>query len=435
MKRTLSFLLALVLTLALAAVFPAFSAGEERSEGLTVTLGNAYAQPGGTAFIEIFVSAGSLPEGYERLRDWQFSFSGAAVTTQNTYFTSDNSTGVYPFVNQSNNQIGATTAVGVYFASRGQVLCKGGAHIATIGFAVPEDARGEISVYIAAVESLSFENEDLAHYSAVGGEITLASGKITVVSSISGTTAPCKGEGEDLCLPSFAENGTVRITSMLDGKGDPALTGSFGVLTVPAGITDLADGLDGIDALTGVILRSTSLDKDAAKAVAGKGSAEKPLKAYILYRPNGSDTTAAAFEELSASDRAKVQVGGLLSVFGQAIREESGALCFVGGLAAEDLAFDALTLEVTFDGERTFVSEQNRLYKTLTGVISVDEETAGQNGVAYADGFFALTGVRITGVPRGQHKVSVTVYAASENVNGNSITVCSKTFETTVEVS
>ena len=429
MKRFLSWMLASVLTLALAAAFPAPIFAEDPPEGLTVSLGHAWAPPGGTAFIEISVSAKSLPAGYERLRDWQFSFSGASVTTQNSYFVSDDSAGVYPFVNQTNNQIGATVGTGAWFASTEQVLAKGGAHIATIGFSVPEDAEGEIAVFISSAESLSFENADLVSVSGLRGEITLVPGKITVVKSVSGTTAPHKGGGEDYRLPAFAEEGTVRISSMLDEKGDPALTGSFGILTVPAGIGDVADGFEGIDELKGVVLRGTSLDKEAAKAIAKKGSVDSPVQVFVLYRPNGADTTAAAFEELSASDRAKVQVKGLLKAYTQVIREESGALCFVGGIAACDLGFDALTLEVTFDGERTFVSEQNRLYKTLTGVASTDGRLAQQNGVAFADGFFALTGVRISHVPEGAHTVTVTVYATEENANGNNIVVCGKTVE------
>ena len=82
MKKTLSLILTLLITLGAFAVFPAFAAadGAAQPEGLKAELEEVTVDEGTeVAYLGLYVSATALPDSYERLRDWQFAFDGATL--------------------------------------------------------------------------------------------------------------------------------------------------------------------------------------------------------------------------------------------------------------------------------------------------------------------------------------------------------------------
>ena len=178
-------LIALVLFLTFGPALPVYGGQTETTtqglSGLTVRLGEAHAAPGEEASIDLFVSAESLPDAYERLRDWQFSFRGAQIVRIDALYGEEKGDAL-SFVNLRNNQAGACTAAGGSFASPDEILSPGGVRIATIVFAVPESARigDEIEVSIHLFEKLSFEDADWEPYYCQSSEAALASGKICV---------------------------------------------------------------------------------------------------------------------------------------------------------------------------------------------------------------------------------------------------------------
>ena len=434
MKKFLSMILATLMVLSLATVFTVASSATEGLTGLTVTMGTTYAEAGSTAYVDLYISADSLPAAYARLRDWQFAFEGAQVGKEPIYnVIKDGAAGLaYAFVNEGTNTIGCTTDVGDYVASAAQITCPGGMYIASIQFIVPEDATGSIEISVAAVNAIDFEDTDVNQYAEKDAEVTFVSGQIIIVDSVKGTSADVEGEGQDYIVPDF--DGNIRITSMLNEDGDPALIGEFGTLTIPASILDLADGLDEVEAATAVILKSTSLEDGDAKAVASLGDKNDPLPVYILKRANGIDTTADAFASLSNTNKAKVDVRYLLQAV-NAVSVDGSSVYFTGAIAADDLGFDSITLSITFVEEgKTFAAPVDIVYTTVTDCASVDEDTATMQGITYAEGMAYLTGAVVNGVPSGNYTVELTVYGTTADKGGNTVVVCGETITVSVTV-
>ena len=190
MKKILSVFLAVLMTIGMVSVFAISSAaidGVTAPQGLTVKLGTTTVEPGTeVAYLDLCISATALPASYERLRDWQFVFSGAQVAKSHKYYTVPADSDVYAFTNLTNNQVGATLAANTYFADAASLTTGDGVKVAEIAFTVPASAKkgDEIEVTVADVDALSFENSSLTPFAAKGADITLVAGKIIIGSAV-----------------------------------------------------------------------------------------------------------------------------------------------------------------------------------------------------------------------------------------------------------
>ena len=441
MKKLLSMILAIVMVASLVTVFAVSSSADDYTQptGLTVTMGTTYATAGSEALVDIYVKADTLDAQGPMLRDWQFVFDGAEVSGNYTVacepFEEGSTAKDYGFVNFGKNQIGNTCASDAFCTSSAKVLCKGGAYLATVGFTVPAEATGEIEVTISNVDVMHFQDDALTQFD-VKPDVTVVPGKIIVVDSVEGTTEEVEGEGEDFVVPSMSEDGKTRITDMLNADGDPALTGEFGVLTIPASILNVSDGLDGVDSIEAVILKSTALEDGDAKAVAGFGSKSSKLPVYILDRPNGCATTPEAFDTLSNTNKQKVDVQYLLQPAGFCVIGNTAT--FFGGIAADDTDFQDVAVSITFAAQgRTFCTDTTKIcYTVVSGGVKLattDEASVGDAEVD-ATAFAYISGASVKGMPAGDYTAEVTFYATTEDANGNPIVVCgnTETYEFTI---
>ena len=198
MKKILSVLLAVLMIVGMASVFAISSAAVDEPQGLTIKLGTTTVEPGTeVAKVDLYISATALPANYERLRDWQFVFSGAQVDTAHEYFPVPADANVYTFTNLTNNQVGATLAAGDYFGTAADLTAAGGVKIAEIAFKVPSTAKNgdTIEVTVSNVDALSFEDSTLTPYAAKNANITIVPGKIVIGSNGTVTFGDVNGDG------------------------------------------------------------------------------------------------------------------------------------------------------------------------------------------------------------------------------------------------
>ena len=410
-------------------------------EGLTVSLGTAYGVPGGTASVEIFVSAQSLPYTHEMLRDWQFIFSGASIHQRaqgeaKPYTVLCYPTGSdYGFVNNSKNQVGNTCDHGAYCAVASQVTARGGVWLGTVLFDVPANAEGEITVSIETVNVMHFQDQN-GHQFDVKNQITVVAGKIIVLDGVTGYSTPYEGEGEDYVLPTLSADGKTRITNALawiDDDEDVAFSGEFGALIVPAAITTNLDSVfDEVD-VEKIVLKSTEITDTAdIMGVLSKGTSKNPIDVYIHDRPNGLNDTQAVFDGLSSSNKKKVTLHNILEVYPEAI-VDGNTVCFVAGIAVPDTDYEDLTFELDFGG-RVFAQATDKIYTTITGYASVNETTAATQSIEYVENMTYLTAASVSGVPSGTYDVALTLYGRTQDALGSLITVCSETVTVTVTI-
>ena len=434
MKKLLSMILAIVMVASLAAVFAVNANATDGVSGLTVTLGTAYAEAGTTAWVDVYVKATALPAEYTMLRDWQFIFEGATVHEAGAGEEKSYSVLCYPegsdygFVNYGKNQIGNTTDSAAHCAEAAQVLCKGGVRIASVLFDVPAGSTGEIAVTVGTVDVMHFQNDTLTQFD-VQPDVTVVAGKIVVVETANGVSAEYEGAGEDYVVPTTSTNG--RITSMLNADGDPVFTGEFGTLVVPAAIVDVGDGIEEIESIGAIVLKSTTLERADATAVAGKGSSSNKLPVFILDRPNGLATTPDAFDSISSSNKKKVDVQYLLQPVGFSV--EGNVATFIGGIAAEDTDFYDVAVEIKFAAQgRTFCTDTTKICYTVAANGTVFATTnadtlAAAAGAIDATAFAYISGASIKGMPAGDYTAEVTFYATTDDANGTPIVVCGNT--------
>ena len=198
MKKILSVFLAALMALGMVSAFAISSSAADEPQGLTLTLGTTTVAPGTeVAKVDLYISATALPANYERLRDWQFVFSGAQVDTAHAFFPVPADANVYSFTNVTNNQVGATLAAGDYFATAAGMKAAGGVKIAEIAFKVPSTAKNgdTIEVTVSSVDALSFEDSDLTPYAAKSANITIGPGKIVIGGSSTVTFGDVNNDG------------------------------------------------------------------------------------------------------------------------------------------------------------------------------------------------------------------------------------------------
>lgn len=408
-------------------------------EGLTVSLGTAYAAPGGDAKVEVFISAESLPYTHEVLRDWQFRFAGAQINKRDydirTYAIDPSGTGKdYSFINLDTNTAGSTTGVECYTTSAELVTCRGGAYLGTLSFTVPANATGEIEISVAHVDVLRFQDGALNKFD-VKSQVTLNPGKIIVLDSVDGCSEVHEGEGEDYILPTFSTDGKTRITTSLTEDEEAAFFGEYGVLTIPAAITTAVDSV--FDELSRgdvekIVLKNTMLTASDISGAVSMGTANSPVNVYIHTRPNDMNDTKKSFDSLSSSNKKKVSVHNILEVRPEVI-VDGNVVTFVAGIAVPDADYEDLTFELDFGG-RVFAQATTKIYTTITGVASTNETTAATQSITYADNMTYLTAASVKGVPSGTYDVSLTLYGRTQDALGTLITVCSETVEVTVTV-
>ncbi len=416
-NRVLSSVLAIALVFSMVSVF-SLGSFSESPRGVTVALGTTYAVAGTTAKVDVYVFAEWLPETHDHIRDWQFVFSGPKIAGESDFYTSDDHP--FSFVNEEKNSAGCTSSAGQNIGTAAQVTAMGGMKIASITFEVPEDAKETISVSVE-VEVLRFESkEDTAHEYSVADSVETVAGKIYIVDSLSGSADAHNGTNEDYEIPLFNANGQ-KVTK-LENK---AITGTYQNLIIPSSVLEATYNSLNSATITNLILKNSEYTElpEGIKAALRKGG----LTAYYQKRANGTDTTKNLLETFVKEEEPEnVTLKNILSACTKC-KVEGNRVSFVGGIAAKDLLYSNVTLEVRFvEKNRTFTSTVTTLYTTLRDVASTDKTTATAQHLLEADQCL-ITGLTITGVPEGTHTVEVTVYGSAMDAGGNYITVCSDT--------
>ena len=425
--RILSLVLAIVMVLSMAAVFSIASSADEAAEGLTVTVGTTYAVPGTTAWVDVYVSAKSIPAGWHHLRNWQFDFEGAAgVGERDCYASAGDKFG---FFNENTNTYGFTVDTGYDAGMPEQILALGGWKIASLSFAVPADATGTIAVSVSNVTALGFEEDDYKTPIAVDTDsVALVAGKIVVVPGISAASEYPDDPTGDFVIPTVNAAGE-RINSVYnESEDDIAVAGEYGTFIIPAcitvGIDDLFDAIE----FEELVLKSTAITDAQATTIAKLGSNSDPVQVYIHKRANGGGTTAAAFDSLSNLNKKKVNVMNILASYENTVKVDGNVVSFVGGIVPKaDLDYSKFVLEAKFvQGENVKVisKETKKIFKTVTGLASTVETTASAQSSEYVVGSY-IAGLKINGVPAGDYTATFTFYGVTPDVNGNPIYVCS----------
>ena len=428
--RILSLVLALIMVVSLTAVFAVSSSAEAEPE-LTVTVGTAYAAPGTTALVEVFVSAKGFSEDYY-LRNWQFTFEGLALSGKDDVEAYVSGGGAFFTENPDGNFILNSSDSGQNCGTFEELAKFGGFKIATIGFTVPADAEvgTEIALNITKVTGLAMESA--TNETIDGGKdactVNIAAGKVVVVSG-TGVAGTYVAEGEDYVIPSVNDNGE-RVTALggeYDGNDDfvSYVSGEYGILTIPASIVsfETEDGdnaLEGIDGVEGIVLKNAEADSSLIKSIVDTfgSSAKPPFYYHKSVQGEGISFTNA--------QKKKVTPINLLQVYAEAIPTETG-VAFVAGIATKDGDYEGeLVLSIKI-GEKTWEYKTKKVCYTLRGLATSKEEVAASTDLAYTEGITYLLGAKLNGIPAGDYTAEVTLYALTADALGSAIGVCSET--------
>ena len=443
-NRILSFVLAVVMVLALVPATVLVSSAAQND--VTITVGNGTAVPGGVAYLSIFVSdeevgdfegacnlqvVFDLPEGVSIVKDKTLC-SPYVTGAEASYFT-----------NVEAKQYGVTADAGYFIATAEGLEARGGAYVSTVAFDVADTvaAGTELTVGIAKVEEYTYRVAPTTDtkYTATGSDladIEFVSGKIIVGNEGDFAADEYEGAGEDYVVPAVNASGKV-VTSLLNAEGDSVLTGEFGYITVPASVPT-AEGVDYTDGIAGVIVKNP-YDTTAAGAAAGMGTSKAPVDLYFHKSAGGVGLVEAGYEDLSAANKKKVTMKNILAA-GVSEVQDAGRVTVYGNITVADLDYEKLIVSATFtkDGvSKTIESEHTGVYTTLRNnskvVASVDAAIAGAAGQTAVEGTY-LCGMTVKGIPAGEYEVAVTVYGLVPGVAGFTYNVCSETVVTTVTV-
>ncbi|MBQ9467532.1 MAG: hypothetical protein IJU52_00820 [Clostridia bacterium] len=414
--RILSLVLAVIMVVSMAAVFSVSSSAEDEF-GVTVTLGNAYVTPDDTvAYLDVYVSADALPEGYDHLRNWEFVFEGANVTEGSKFYVSgDNAFG---FTNTESNTIGNSANSGYNVGTLAQVTSRGGWKIASIAFAVSGAAGDEIDVSIATVNALSAEKvivgggeegKDAYEQYKLAEKATVAAGKIYVVEAAAAEAVV--GAGEDLYVPAFVDGKKVTIDA-------DTYTGEFGDVYIAAPITDAFVEVFEADAENYVIKNPDF--EDITDLADGNG-------VYYHKKANGATPIVDAYDGLSAKQKKKVTFFENILAVKDGAAVAGDEVTFVAGLNVKDLWYDDLTIVVEIaETGKVYEASVKKVYTTLNGIASVDADTATADGIDAVDMAY-INGLTLFGVPAGTFTANVTLFGTTDDVSGTPIVVCSDT--------
>jgi len=425
--RVLSLVLALIMVVSMAAVFSVSSSAEDAK--INVVVGTAYAAPGTTATVEIFVSATELDETYAQLRNWQFTFSGLALSGAEDlkpYVSGKLPSGTE---NLTNNEAMNSSDAGENCGTAEQVLTRGGWCIGTIGFTVPEDAEvgAEIELTITKVTALSFETAELVATDE-RDNVGIVPGKVVVVSSDEGVADEVVGAGEKYVIP------TINAASEYVFDIGENVSGEFDTLTIPASVTETfklgrkTTKFDNITALTNLVLKGADIDEGELDYIftLAENASEDGINVFYHQKATKDGTTAAALEALEGEDKEFLNPQNILKAEAQAFPTATG-IAFVGGLTVADFDYEGgLTIVIEAAGKVKEYTSKN-IYKTVKGVASVDPEKAAAANVPVLEGFEYIFAVNVKGMPSDVGEVKVTVYAYTPDALGTPICVCSDT--------
>ncbi len=426
-KRVLSFALAVVMVISVLALLGIGSFATE-STGLKITVGNAYANAGTTAYVDVFLSADSFAGNYDCLRSWQIRFTSSnpdvkIVDDKSGFYVNEG--GVYGFVNVSAMGAGNSSDSGKNTGTNEQILAKGGMKIATVAFSIPEDATGTIELGVTnewydnnsglPVSTLLFEQTASGTTANLFEEATYESGTITILEDEIGGVAPEKvGAGED-----YTVGEGMLVGSMTKGG---KLIGTFSTVTIPATVTSIVKTALSGATIDAIVLKNTYLS--------GSGSigavVENANKVYYYRLANGLDTTYAGVTEYveNESENEPEVLNGLQA--SATAKVNGNAVTVLGYIAPNDLAFSDVTVEVEFVGAKTKSYTTKSVYTTLTGFATTSETVNAATGEDLINGTY-LTGLTVKGVPSGTYTLKVTLYATAMGIHGANEVVCSDT--------
>ncbi len=424
-NRFVSLFLMFVMVFSAVAVFSLGSFSENDPAGVTVSVGSTYAVRGGTAILDIYVSAEQLPATYDHLNDWTISFSGAQLKAVGSEFYVS---GGNAFSSVYDNTAACVAGENFNIGTSDQILSMGGMKIASLAFEVPEDAPSRISVSVDEVLALRFakkdwkrnldDPDDTTGLYSVAETVQTVSGTIYVESSVTGSPDPHVGTGEDYEIPMYNSKGE-RINNL----GENLITGTYRTLLIPAEVVEISENALSSATVAGLILKNSQYTELPAgiQEVIRRGN----LTVYYQRNANGTDTTKDVLEKfISEENLQNVELKNNLMVHDEC-KVDGNRVSFIGGVTSEDSFFSKFIMEVYFpEHDRMFTAEYEIFYRTLKDVASVIPEIAEESNLLLVD-MSHIVGLTVTGMPDGQYTAVVTIYGISLDAGGNRVAVCS----------
>ena len=433
-NRILSFVLALVMVLALVPV-AAIGSSAEAEKTLDISLGHVTVAPGETVLLPLYAEL-STDGGFQGISYWQLKFdyeSSATLQSATTkFFVTAGSS--YGTTNNTTKEAGITADSGAlaHCAPMAEATAKGGALLALLSFTVDASVAEGTVLEVAPVDIVNF---CLGSYSEAGavtrGEVeaegyavNFIPGTITVA-TVGETAAPANEDEVDFyAVPEYVEGD--KVTSIIK---DQVQAGTYGTYYVPASITSVAArSVKGI-VKNALIFKNTEAfdghDKLVEMVYAGQDEDYDPA-IYFHRLANGTDTMYDALVDLDTG-------ADLINILGGGATVKEGALTVYGTIRVEDLAYEKVIVEAVI-GDRVFESEFTCVYTTLTnGGKAVVSTNAGvvEAGAADGEGVYVF-GLTITGVPAGEYDVVVNVYGLTASSTGSPVYVANDA--TTVKV-
>lgn len=427
-NRILSFVLALVMVLALVPV-AAIGSSAEAEKTLDISLGHVTVAPGETVLLPLYAEL-STGDGYQGISFWQFVFDYEDVATMdgaNSIFSVTAGTPTKA-VNNAQKLAANTSDSGAlaHCAPIAEATAKGGALLALLAFTVDASvAEGTVlQVAPAAIDEFALASYDEAgavtrceDMEAAGFAVNFIPGTITVA-TVGETAAPANEDEVDFySIPEYVDGD--KVTSIIK---DQLQAGTYGTLYVPASIVEVAKKSCTGEVTDALIFKNTEAF-DGYDIIADMA---EEATIYFHRLANGTDTMYDTIVDDGYENT-------LVNILGGGATVKEGALTVYGTIRVEDLAYEKVIVEAVI-GDRVFESEFTCVYTTLTnGGKAVVSTNAGvvEAGAADGEGVYVF-GLTITGVPAGEYDVVVNVYGLTASSSGSPVYVVNDA--TTVKV-
>lgn len=427
-NRILSFVLALVMVLALVPV-AAIGSSAEAEKTLDISLGHVTVAPGETVLLPMYAEL-STDGGFQGISYWQLKFdyeSSATLQSATTkFFVTAGSS--YGTTNNTTKEAGITADSGAlaHCAPMAEATAKGGALLALLSFTVDASVEEGTVLEVAPVDIVNFCLGSYDEAGAVtrgeveaeGYAVNFIPGTITVA-TVGETAAPANEDEVDFySIPEYVEGD--KVTSIIK---DQAQAGTYGTLYVPASIVEVAKKSCSGEVTDALIFKNTDAF-DGYDIIADMATEEATI--YFHRLANGTDSMYDTIVDDGYENT-------LVNILGGGATVKEGALTVYGTIRVEDLAYEKVVVEAVI-GDRVFESEFTCVYTTLTnGGKAVVSTNAGvvEAGAADGEGVYVF-GLTITGVPAGEYDVVVNVYGLTASSSGSPVYVVNDA--TTVKV-
>lgn len=424
-NRILSFVLALVMVLALVPVAAIGSSAEEAKD-ITVSAGHVTVAPGETALLPLYVEM-STTLGYQGISNFQIAFDldeGASIGSANVFYVTTGA--AYGTANTAEKFVGCSADSGSegFIATAASVTARGGALVCLVAIDVAETvAEGTVLTVAPSVltdlQLCSYVDgsKSSAETKNEGYAVEFVAGTVTVA-TVEETYAPANADEVDFyAIPEFVDGAKVTSISKNGVQG-----GTYGTLYVPASIVDVAKKSCTGEVTDALILKNTDAFDGYDLIV------DMAEKATIYYHKlaNGGDTMYdTIIEDGYENDLVNILGGGAVVT--------GNDVTVYGSIRVDDLAYDDVTVVVEIGG-KTFEKTFSCVFTTLThngrAVVSNNDD-AIELGAADGEGVY-LFGLTITGVPAGEYDAVVSIYGTTAASNGSPVVVCNDA--TTVKV-